>query len=82
MGDLQHWKRGSLLARTRDGSTFTDTAIPGNLLGTAHIYRIDWLTDQVVFYIDGAPVATHAIAIATNMRPAISDSTTVAAASN
>jgi phage tail protein X len=67
-------KDGSaLFVRTNNGATSTDTAIPGNWIGTPHRYRIDWTTSGVVYSIDGTQVASHPIAITTNMRPLVSD---------
>jgi hypothetical protein len=63
----------ALYARTNNGSTATDTAIPGSLFGTAHRFRIDWSATRVDFAIDGVQVATHAIAISASMRPVASD---------
>ncbi len=65
---------GSLKARTRDaGNNETDTTLPGNLLGSPHDFRIDWTPTQIVYSVDGAVVATHTVAIATQMRPIASD---------
>jgi hypothetical protein len=62
----------TLLARTYNGSTSTNTNL-GAYLGAPHRYRIDWTASNVVYYIDGVQVASHAIAIAANMRPVASD---------
>ncbi len=35
-------------------------ALPGSLLGSPHLYRIEWDASEVRFYVDGALVATHA----------------------
>ncbi|MEO8289285.1 MAG: N,N-dimethylformamidase beta subunit family domain-containing protein, partial [Chloroflexota bacterium] len=68
-------KDGSgLFARTNDGSAI-DTPIPGSLLGSPHRYRIDWTATGVTYYVDGAQVASHPVAISTAMRPLISDLT-------
>jgi len=64
---------GALYARTHDGSVATDTLIPGNWLGTPHRFRIDWTSSGVVFFIDGAQVASHAALITTALRPIASD---------
>src|SRR5205823_12965853 len=47
--------------------------IPGSWLGTAHLFRIDWDAAAVNYFIDGNLVATHVTAIATSMRPIVSD---------
>jgi hypothetical protein len=36
-----------------------DFAIPGNLIGSSHRFRIDWKSDSVVFSVDGKPVMTR-----------------------
>jgi len=64
---------GQLLARTHDGTSAIDTPIPGNWLGAAHQYRIDWTATSIVFSIDGNPVATNPAAISAEMRPVFSD---------
>jgi ribosomal protein L35AE/L33A len=64
---------GGLYARTHNGTTSTDTLIPGSWLGTPHRYRIDWTSSGVTYSIDGTQVATHPLAIAVDMRPIISD---------
>ena len=38
-----------------------------------HVYRIEWAPNEVRYLVDDALVATHAIAIATQMRPIVSD---------
>ena len=45
----------------------------GNYLGQPHHFRIVWLTNQVLYYIDGSLVATHNVTISGNMRPIASD---------
>ena len=65
--------RGRLYARTHDGATPTDTLVTGNWLNAPHRYRIEWNTSSINFLIDGVVVATHAAAIAANMRPIVSD---------
>ena len=59
--------------RTHDGVTPTDTSIPGSWLGSPHRFSIDWGTSTVVFWIDGNQVASVPSAIATDMRPTLSD---------
>jgi hypothetical protein len=64
-----------IFARTHDGVSAIDTLIPGNWLGSSHSYRIDWSANSVAFFVDGIQVASHAQAIAGQMRPAFSDVT-------
>jgi hypothetical protein len=59
----------SLFARTSAG---VNTLIPGSWLNAPHRYRIDWNANGIVFFVDGAQVASLA-PIAGTMRPAISD---------
>ena len=62
-----------LYARTSNG---TNTLIPGNWIGTSHRFRINRTPNQMVFYIDGVIVATHALSTnGSNLRPVISDAT-------
>ncbi len=63
-----------LYARTNFGSgSPTDTLLPGSLIGTEHLYRIEWDADEVRFYVDGSLVATHSGTFGTALRPAFSD---------
>jgi VCBS repeat-containing protein len=64
---------GALFARTTTGSTVTDTPLGANWLGAPHRFRVDWAAASVTFWIDGAVVATHPVAISANMRPIASD---------
>jgi hypothetical protein len=68
----------TLYTRTAGGAV-ADPA-PDKLITTAgfdpsqsHLYRIEWGTTDVKFYVDGALVATHATTIAGPMRPVVSD---------
>jgi phosphodiesterase/alkaline phosphatase D-like protein len=60
---------GGLFARTNG----TSTQIPGSWLGAPHLFRIDWTSMAVTYFIDGQQVASHTVPIATQMRPLISD---------
>src|SRR5437899_2196499 len=64
---------GGLYARTSNGTSSTDTLIPGSWLLAPHTFRIDWTTTGVTYSIDGAQVVSHPIAITANMRPLASD---------
>ena len=49
------------------------------LVGSSHLYRIEWDATEVRYYVDGALVATHAANFgATQMRPIASDLTPAA----
>lgn len=61
---------GTLYART---AAHADTPIPGQWLGAPHRFRIDWTESSVVYWIDGAQVASHAATIRDGMRPLASD---------
>jgi hypothetical protein len=65
---------GALITRTALTSA-VDFTIPGSFLDAPHRYRIDWKAGGFDYYIDGALVHTEPIAIATAMRPGISDFT-------
>jgi hypothetical protein len=72
----------TLYTRTAGGSP-ADPA-PDKLIATAgfdpsqrHLYRIEWGTTDVKFYVDGGLVATHITTIAGPMRPAVSDANVV-----
>jgi hypothetical protein len=68
-----HNTGGSVLyARTHDGGAASNVPI-GNLVGSPHHYRIDWLPGSVVFRVDGVVVHTETVTIATDMRPLVSD---------
>jgi hypothetical protein len=71
---------GTLYARTNSGSTSVDTPLSASLVGTPHLFRIDWTPSGVIYSVDGAVVASHAIAIAGPLRPLVSDFTTGAGA--
>jgi hypothetical protein len=64
---------GILNVRTNNGSGELSTTISNSLLGSPHLFRIDWNSTNVVYSVDGAVVATHAVAISTAMRPIVSD---------
>jgi len=62
-----------LYARTNAGGTSIDTPLPGTLVGVPHRYRVDWNASSVEYYVDGALVATHNLAVSTPMRAIASD---------
>ena len=64
---------GAFYARTSNGSVSTETPLSSSLLGSSHRYRIEWAANEVRFFVDGAPVATHSVSFADNMRPLSSD---------
>jgi hypothetical protein len=69
---------GTFFARTMTaaGGTQTDTAIPVGATfdpGATNLYRIEWGTADVKFYVNGALVATHPVAIPGPMRAVASD---------
>jgi len=66
----------SLFARTSNGSSSTDTLIPGNWRGAPHRYRIQWTDSSVIFFIDGNQMVSHPIIfdpVTQKMRPLVSD---------
>jgi hypothetical protein len=66
----------ALQARVWAGGPFIDFTIPGSWLGASHRYRIDWTPGGFDFHIDGTLVHTEPTAIASAMRPAMSDFST------
>jgi beta-lactam-binding protein with PASTA domain len=60
---------GRLYARTDSGSDSRVDDLGTGLLGAFHRYRIDWKTDRVDYYVDGALVVSHPLTIAGSMRP-------------
>ncbi len=69
---------GTFFARTMTaaGGTQTDTAIPVGATfdpTATNLYRIEWGTADVKFYVNGALVATHPVVVAGPMRAVASD---------
>ena len=65
---------GTLFARTNTGGAAIDTAIPGNYVGSPHLFRIDWTASAVTYWIDGVQVVSHAVTgFTAPMRPIASD---------
>ena len=60
---------GGLYAETSNGTASNNTQIPGNWLGSAHDYRIDWTSSAVNYSIDGILIYSSPIVITGNMRP-------------
>jgi hypothetical protein len=65
----------SLWARTNVNGTAVNFQIPdsGQYIGTPHTYRIEWATDGLRYFIDGALVHTEAVAPTANMPLVASD---------
>jgi N,N-dimethylformamidase beta subunit-like, C-terminal/Domain of unknown function (DUF4082)/Bacterial Ig-like domain/Bacterial Ig domain/Purple acid Phosphatase, N-terminal domain len=65
---------GTLAARTNNNGAATVTQLSSALLGSPHLYRIEWGATDVRYYVDGSLVATHTASFgATQMRPIASD---------
>jgi hypothetical protein len=62
----------TLQARTAGGGAI-DTALGAGLLGSTHRFRIEWGAASVDYYVDGAPVASHPLVVAQDLRPLASD---------
>ncbi|HEV8315895.1 MAG TPA: fibronectin type III domain-containing protein, partial [Vicinamibacterales bacterium] len=58
-----------LWARTNVSGIQTETQILTAVPSGAHRYRIDWNANSILYYFDGALVATHAVVITSQMRP-------------
>ena len=67
---------GTFNARTMNGGSETTMPLSGSLFNSPHLYRIEWDTNEVRYYVDGTLVATHAATFgATQMRPIATDLT-------
>lgn len=55
------------------GGSTIDTPVGAGLLGSPHVYRIEWQSNQIRFYVDGSLAHTQAAAISTPMAVAASD---------
>jgi hypothetical protein len=64
---------GNLFARTNNGAASLETTLSATYLSSPHRFRIDWTGSAVVYFIDGTQVASHAVAINTDMHPIVSD---------
>ena len=64
---------GALFARTAGPGGSTDTQLAASLLGGPHRFRIDWTATGVTYFVDGAQVASHNLAVTNSMRPVASD---------
>ena len=62
-----------LFARTNDGAQSLDTPLGGAWLGVPNLYRIEWNSTSVVYYINGLEVANHPFAPTASLRPLVSD---------
>ncbi|MCC6457395.1 MAG: DUF4082 domain-containing protein [Caldilineaceae bacterium] len=54
-------------------STWIDIGLGSSYLGSPHLYRIEWKTDSIRFYIDGIEVGSQPHTIAGPMRVGLSD---------
>ena len=81
MNDSPNWAifsirfDGVFMARTNNNGTTTEDALPGVDPTQPHLYRIEWDTNEVRYFVDGAQVASHNATIAAQMRPIASDLT-------
>jgi hypothetical protein len=58
----------SLYARTVNAANPVETLIPGNWFNARHVFRVDWTSTNVVYWIDGSKVATHNVSFAPGIR--------------
>jgi hypothetical protein len=67
----------TLLARINNNGATTDDVIAGAWMGASHNYRIEWQTNQVRFYVDGALKVTKDLTtpFPSTLRPVFSDYT-------
>ena len=67
----------SIFSTTSIATTFQARSAPSaettssltSYFGTPHLYRIEWNTNSIVYYIDGVQVASHPVTIGVSMRP-------------
>jgi hypothetical protein len=67
------WAGDGFYAQSEEGPTQLMTPLPNSLLGHPHLYRVDWGATGTQFYVDGALMVSHAIAISVPLRPVFSD---------
>ncbi|HXI31180.1 MAG TPA: Ig-like domain-containing protein, partial [Vicinamibacterales bacterium] len=60
---------GALNARTNTGAGSIDTFLGSGLVGAPHLFRIDWKTNSVDYFVDGNLVVSHPLTVAGPMRP-------------
>ena len=60
----------TLFTRTDNGQSGgqQETDLGSGLLGSPHLYRIEWGASDVKFYVDGSLVATHTVTFPQNLR--------------
>jgi hypothetical protein len=63
----------ALYARSRAGSSATNTTLTGVALGVPHLFRIDWNSSSVVYSVDGVVRATHTVSSGSSLRPLVAD---------
>ncbi|OGJ56684.1 hypothetical protein A2706_00635 [Candidatus Peribacteria bacterium RIFCSPHIGHO2_01_FULL_51_35] len=63
----------ALYARFLNGSQNNQTLLSSSLIGSPHLYRIEWNASSIVYFVDGSQVASFARTISSQMRPLISD---------
>ena len=66
---------GTFGVRTNANGIVTTTQLSGALLGSPHLYRIDWTSTGVTYWVDGQVVAAAITPISTPMRALFSDQT-------
>jgi hypothetical protein len=66
---------GSLWTRTSVVRPITvmETQLSSALIGSPHLYRIDWNLTAIVYWVDGVQVASHPMVVPGPMRPLMSD---------
>jgi hypothetical protein len=66
----------ALHVRTRiSDATELDTILPGALLNAPHVFRIEWSSSSVTYFVDGAEVHSDPLLVPGPLRPVISDFT-------
>ncbi|MCI0670803.1 MAG: cadherin-like domain-containing protein, partial [Myxococcaceae bacterium] len=62
-----------LFARINNAGVSVDVPLPAGLVGSPHLFRIEWGASSVAFFVDGALVASRDVTLGADMRFIASD---------
>jgi len=57
-----------MYAKTVNAANPVETLIPGNWFNARHVFRVDWTSTNVVYWVDGSKVATHQVTFAAGIK--------------
>ena len=57
-----------IYAKTVNAANPVETLIPGNWFNARHVFRVDWTSTNVVYWVDGSKVATHQVTFAAGIK--------------